>query len=378
MLDLGPCRWSPWSRSRDVDVDCAVAPPAYLIGVADSVAAARRATIRAWRGNLSGPDEVHGQRFDVVFCHSPYGEPALRFLEEGRSRRTVGVALLAPRVMSLGDDKVRVGVVSHLAIDAEHRSLGPAVMLLEALVESAEGRFDFIYGLPRNSKGADAALKRAGLSPVGVMERHTKVLRHGHYLARRIPRLLAPLAYLAGWVVDLVNHLREVSPRSGLKVEWVQAVDARMDEIWARSGPGMALTATRDTRMLGWRFDQSVEPSTRYVMVSDAHSGDALAWFSCEVDPKWPHTLDVQDFWSADSGGRPTLALVEALVRHARSEGYAAISIHVCVPDGCMESWRSAGFVVRGKQQIFGRWLNRDFSASGQPDLHFTNIDLDG
>ncbi|WP_222564836.1 hypothetical protein [Novilysobacter antarcticus] len=359
-------------------VECAVAEPHYLIGEADGIAEARNATIQAWRDNLSGPDDVHGQRFDALFDRSPFGEPALRFLEDGRSRRKVGVALLAPRVMSLGDDRIRVGVVSHLAIDAEHRSLGPAVMLLEALLADGKHRFDFIYGLPRNSEGADAALKRAGLRPVGVMERHVKVLRHGRYLARRMPALLAPLAQLAGWAVDLVDSMRETSSRSGLKVEWTHAADGRMDEIWARSGPGMALTATRDTRMLGWRFDRSADPSTRYVMVSDARSGDALAWFACEVDPKWPHTLDVQDFWSADSGGRPALELVEALVRHARSEGYSAISIHVCVPDGGMDSWRLAGFVERGKQRIFGRWLNRELSTAGSPDLHFTNIDLDG
>lgn len=359
-------------------IDCPVAEPPYLIGVAEDLADARSATIQAWRDNLSGPDEVHGQRFDALFERSPYGAPALRFLEDGRSRRKVGVALLAPRMMSLGDDRVRVGVVSHLAIDAEHRSLGPAVMLLEALLVAAEGRFDFIYGLPRNSEGADAALKRAGLRPVGIMERHVKVLRHGHYLGRRMPSVLGPAADLTGWVVDLADRLRESPHRAALKVEWVATVDARMDEIWSRSGPGMALTATRDTRMLGWRFDQSADPGTRYVMVSDAHSGEARAWFACEVDPKWPHTLDVQDFWSADGGGRPTLALVEALVRHARKEGYAAISIHVCGSDGCMQPWRSAGFVERGKQRIFGRWLNRDLSRSGSPDLHFTNIDLDG
>lgn len=359
-------------------VECPVVNPPYLIGVVDGVAEARSATIQAWRGNLGGSDEVHGQRFDALFVRSPFGEPALRFLEEGPGRRKVGVALLAPRVMSLGDDQVRVGVVSHLAIDAEHRSLGPAVMLLEALLASGDARFDFIYGLPRNSEGADAALKRAGLRPVGVMERHVKVLRHGYYLSRRLPGLLALLAHVAGWVVDLVDRMREASPRSALQAEWVQAVDGRMDEIWARSGPGMALTATRDTRMLGWRFDQSVDPGTRYVLVGDTQSGEARAWFACEVDPKWPHTLDVQDFWSADTGGRPTRALVEALVRHARSEGYAAISIHVCIPDGCMDSWRSAGFVERGKQRIFGRWMNRDLSAGSSPDLHFTNIDLDG
>ncbi|MGY0557192.1 hypothetical protein [Lysobacter sp. A421] len=359
-------------------VECAVAVPAYSICAADSADDARSATIQAWRGNLSGCDELQGERFDALFVRSPFGAPALRFIVDGSSGRRVGVAALAPRLMSLGGDEVRVGVVSHLAIDPEHRSLGPALMLLDELLAAGAGRFDFIYGLPRNSEGADAALRRAGLKPVGVMERHIKLVRHGFYLARRLPALLAPVARLVGWIADVGDRFRGVSPGSTHETEWVKVVDGRMDQIWATSGPGTALTATRDARMLGWRFDQSADPITRYLVVSDAVSGEARAWFACDVDPQWPHILDVQDFWSAEPGGTPTRALVESLVRQARRDGYSAISIHICGPDTSISSWRSVGFVERGRQQIFGCWLNQGLRAGGPPDLHFTNIDLDG
>lgn len=359
-------------------VECPAAIPAYSIDAADSVDEARTATIRTWRGNFSGSDELHERRFEALFVRSPFGLPALRFLVDGPSGRRVGVAALAPRMMSLGGNEVRVGVLSHLAINPEHRSLGPALMLLDGLLAAGQGCFDFVYGLPRNSGGADAALRRAGLRPVGVMERHVKVLRHGNYLARRFPAALSPVAHIGGWIADVSDRIREMSPGSGLQAEWVKVVDRRMDQIWATSGPGTALTATRDTRMLGWRFDQSADPITRYLIVSDAASGEARAWFACDVDPRWPNILDVQDFWTAEPGGTPTPALVAALVRHARRDGYAAISIHICGPDASISSWRTAGFVGRGRQQIFGRWLNHEMRAGGPPDLHFTNIDLDG
>ncbi len=361
-----------------MNVECPVTTAPYRIDTVASFDEARIAAIDAWRGNLNGSDELHGRRFDALFVRSPFGSPALRFLVDRLSNRRVGVAALAPRMMSLGHSEVRVGVISHLAIDKEHRSLGPALMLLEALFDAGQGRFDFIYGLPRNSDGADAALKRAGLRSVGVLERHVKALRLGHYLTRRVPAVLAPLAHLVGWMADIGDRMREVSSRSGLHAEWVEIVDGRMDQVWETSGPGSALTATRDTRMLSWRFDQSADSITRYLVVSDALTGEARAWFACDVDAKWPRVLDVQDFWSAEPGGAPTHALVESLVRRARGDGYAAISIHVCVPEPSLSPWRLAGFVQRGKQQIFGRWLNDEMREDGPYDLRFTNIDLDG
>lgn len=367
-------------RTECPDVECPVAPgPHYSIGAPDCTATARHAAIQAWRGNLDGGDELHGRRFDALFARSPFGKPDLRFLvDEPGGRQIVGVAVLAPRLMSLGDRKIRAGVISHLAIDPDHRSLGPAVMLLDDLLAAAEDRFDFIYGLPRNSDGADAALKRAGLRPVGVMERRVKVLRHGRYLARRLPTLLAPVAHVAGWFADAGDQLRQTSPRSGLQTGWVKNADARMERIWASSGPGMALTATRDTRMLGWRFDESAAPITRYLVVTDTANDEARAWFACDVDPKWPDILDVQDFWSAEPDGVPTLALVEALVRRARKDGYTGVSIHVCGNEASTRPWLSAGFVERGRQQIFGRWLSGDIADGDCPDLYFTNVDLDG
>lgn len=362
-----------------MNAECPVAFPHYSVETADSAADARRAAIQAWRGNLDGCDEMHARRFDALFVRSPFGAPELRFLvDEPGDRQIVGVAILAPRLMSLGDNEIRAGVISHLAIDPQHRSLGPALMLIDELLVAAKGRFDFIYGLPRNSEGADAALRRAGLRPVGVMERQVKALRHGHYLARRLPALLAPVAHLVGWIIDIGDRMRETSPRSGLKTEWVKVVDTRMDRIWAASGPGTALTATRDSQMLGWRFDESADPITRYLVVADASSGEPRAWFACDVNPKWPDILDVQDFWSTEPGGAPTRMLVEALVRCARRDGYAAISIHVCGTAAATRSWRSAGFVERGRQQIFGRWLTGDSPSGDSPQLYFTNIDLDG
>src|SRR5690606_30209916 len=143
-----------------------------------------------------------------------------------------------------GEKPIRAAVVSHFAVDARHRSLGPALMLQRALIDSARGRFDLLYGLPRPN--AVAVSRRAGFNMLGTLVRHARVLRLGAYLGRRLPGLVASSV---GAVVDMGDRVRRavamgLSPR--LRWRWVQASDGRMDALWQDARRGDALTSVRN------------------------------------------------------------------------------------------------------------------------------------
>ncbi|MEN1957286.1 hypothetical protein [Luteimonas changyuni] len=145
--------------------------PAYRIcdgqhGVGDP----RGAAIAAWRGSLGDDDALLGARYDAMCLHSPFGRPVFRFVEHVDDG-IVGLLALAPRRMRAGGRELLAGVLSHLAIHPRHRSLGPALMLLESVLAAAEQHFDLVYGIPNASQGANAALRRAGLCPLAGMER---------------------------------------------------------------------------------------------------------------------------------------------------------------------------------------------------------------
>lgn len=359
---------------RRVNIESASHLPAYLVlGPEDTDA--RAAAIEAWRGTL-GPDDVLEHRYEAVCERSPFGTPVLRLVQSVATGRFVGVAALAPRRMLLRGRRVRAAVLAHFAIQRGHRSLGPALMLLQSLLAEAPGRFDVVYGIPRNSESAAAALRRAGLMPIGEVVRLVRVVRHAPYLARRLPKALSRVA---GWLIDRVRDLGELPAAlraPSLRGEWVDACDARMDRLWARSRHGDALTSERGADMLRWRLDGAAGAAVRYLVLGDDRDG-VLAWFACEVDPRWPHILNVVDFWSITGGGDIDPAHVRALVRQAKRDGMATVSLSLCATAAGKAPWFAARFVERGRQDVYGRWLDPALAAV-PPALHFTDLEQDG
>lgn len=341
---------------------------------ADGVADPRAAAIAAWQGSL-GDDVVElGARYDALHA-SPHGPPVLRFVEHVASGTIVGVAALAPRRMRMAGREPGAAVISHVAVHRDHRSLGPAVMLLEALLAEARGRFDLVYGIPNSHEGAVSALRRVGLRPARRMRRMVRVLRHGVYFERRAPRWVA---HPAAWVLDALQSLRDRAlalPGPRLRSRWVDTCQDGMERLWQRSRPGPSLVSVRDATMLRWRFDAAVGTRMRYLLVENA--GDVVAWFACDIDPKWSRVLNVHDYWSEDAERGIARPLLRALVRHARGDGLASISLRAGVGEAAMAPWLAEGFVERDDQKVLAAWLDPALAAA-PPPLHATYIDQDG
>lgn len=347
----------------------------YRIRDGEAVGDARSAAIQAWRGSLGDDDALLAARYDALVLDSPHGRPLLRFVEHVDDG-VVGFLAVAPRPMCAGGRRLRAGVLSHLAIHPAHRSLGPALMLIGAAVEAAGEHFDFVYGIPNAHQGASAALRRAGMRPWADMARAVRVVRHGHYLSRRLPRLLAPVA---GTVLDAADAVVRAwqglrGPR--LRARWVERFEPAMQAAWDGAGPHPAATAVRDAAMLRWRFDAGVGLRMRYLLLED-RAGRVRAWFACAVEPQWPQLLDVHDFWSVDAReGMPQAALLR-LLEQARRRGHAAVSLRAALDAAAAAPWCACGFRVRGAQQLVVRWFDPGLAASPPPP-HLTYIDQDG
>ncbi|MGB0133862.1 hypothetical protein [Dokdonella sp.] len=344
------------------------APAPYVVDIGD-VARDRGKVLGLWRGNL-GEDVRMQSKFDWFYAKCPFGEPTLCLLRHVADGSHVGVASAGPRKMLVGGSAMEAGVLVDLAVGAEHRSLGPAMMLQAAIAEHGAARFSLLYGFP-NPKAAPV-FKRVGYSKLGEIVRHARVLRHADYLARRMPRALATMG---GWLVDIGVRLRDgwrarSDPR--LLVLWSDAADPRFDSLWARSAPDSMALSIRDYAFARWRFDQCPFEKTQFLLLSDPANGDLQAWFACQVKD---NTLHVRDFWSAEAATGVSRTHVDALLAEARKQGHAALSIEIAGRSDRLEGWRAAGFSARGKRPVFGKWS--DGRNVDDVDLYLTSADED-
>lgn len=344
------------------------APAPYAIEAGD-VSRDRETVLKLWHGNL-GEDARMQSKYDWFYAGCPFGEPTLCLLRQVADGLAVGVASAGPRRMLAQGSAIGAGVLVDLAVSAEHRSLGPAMMLQTALAESACARFTLLYGFP-NPKAAPV-FKRVGYAKLGEIVRHARVLRHGRYFARRLPR---PLASFAGALADVAVRLHDAwrSRRDRrLRADWSDAADPRFDGLWAGSRPAEGVLAIRDHAFARWRFDQCPLEKTRYLLLSDARDDSLLAWFACQAGND---TLHVRDFWSQGAWNGLERAHVDSLLGAARRAGFASVSVEIASKGDRLDGWRAARFSPRGRRPVFGKWA--DGRPAAELDLYLTSADED-
>lgn len=327
------------------------------------------AIMAVWRASQLGHAQEHAPKYAWFYRQCPFGAPLVRLLHHAPDDAVVGTCAAGPRRMVASGKVLDAGVLVDIAVTPRHRSLGPAMIMQASLIEASLERFDLLYGFP-NAKSLPV-VKRLGYSVLGEMLRQARVLRSRRYLARRLP---APLATLVAWPVDMAVSLWLSARRLrawGVRSEWADRADERMDTLWRSSAPGDTALAVRDAAFLRWRFDACPLVSTRYLLVSD-RGGMLLAWFACEVADGMLH---VRDFWSAGAVHGLPRAYLDVLLAAAWRGGHAAVSVECLGSNGCQDAWRAAGFRERGRRPVIGRWQRHAVPAPGA--IHLTSADED-
>jgi hypothetical protein len=344
-------------------------PPPYAVRAGDPDAD-REAVLEVWRGNL-GQDARMAVKYDWFYLRAPAGAPLLQLLFHGDGETPVGACSAGRRTLLRDGVPLRAGVLVDLAVAPEHRSLGPALMLQQGLFAAGQRELDLLYGFP-NPKAAPV-FKRIGYRPLGEMIRYARVVRHAPYLRRRLPKLPSFAAPPLGALIDLGRGLCDAlrHPQAhALRARW-HAHAPDIAALWESAPKPQAITAQRDDAHLRWRFDEA--PATdglapfRHLTL---HRGDALvAWFATRSEDR---TLHVHDFWTA-TGATPQPAEVLALLRAARAQGHAAVSIELATSDARLAPWRALGFEARSRRPLFGAGAALEDGI----DLHLTSADED-
>lgn len=347
-------------------MNAVMASPSYLAR-AGNVESDRETVLSIWRGNLGDDARMPG-KYAWFYQQAEAGPPLLELLTA--DGRDVGACSAGRRRMLRDGKPMRAGVMVDLAVVPEHRSLGPAMILQQALAEAARTQLDLLYAFP-NPKAAPV-FKRIGYRPLGELVRYVRVLRHGRYIARRMPRLFA---YPTGLAVDTWTRLRDALRDSGtpnLRASWSDDVDPDVQGLWEASTKPDGIAGTRDYAHLHWRFDAAPAGGFRHLLVRDPRNNALFAWFATRPEGA---TLHVHDYWSLHGPAIGTRALA-TLLGMARKAGYSAVSVELASVPAHLDPWAALGFVERSRRPVFGYW---DAAALGDSpgDLHLTSADED-
>lgn len=228
----------------------------YSVVRADLVAN-KRDILRIWaRSFLATSDNAstYEDRFSWYYRNNPDGPGQCWLLRDSRSGRFIGTAGLGLRKIKVVDQLVQAGLLVDFAVDKEHRSFLPALLLQKEVRKAVERNLGLIYCAPNSQ--ATAVLLRAGYVKLGMMVRYARVLNAAPYV-RRVMRDIPG----AGALAQPLNWALKVSARHTWRVladEYVarelDSFDPRFEALWERASPDFPVIGERTPRFLHWRY----------------------------------------------------------------------------------------------------------------------------
>lgn len=198
------------------------------------------------------PEEAE-RNYRWFFQAHAFSQLKLRVLRhrEGDGERAVGVVAMIARHWQCAGAPAELALLGNLVVDAQHRSLGPAIQLMRDTLQMVSTAVDFCYLLP--NRKAEPLFKRLGAARLGELVRyakpfHTRSLLQHHAKARRV----AFLAPLLDRLLALEEQLpRLLDPRLRLVVD--VETDARFDALWQQCEKHNWLVGERSAAYLRWR-----------------------------------------------------------------------------------------------------------------------------
>lgn len=335
----------------------------------------RDAVVAVWSRNLRSHDGPgHAARYDWYYRQNPLGPGRLWVVEAGPGGPVVGTAGLGLRRLITPGGTVLAGLASDFAVDADHRSLGPAVMLQRAVLGTVGDGVDLIYALPNARALPVYKLLRYGAD--AALARYVKVLAVGRYLSRAPgPRVAKRVA--AGLADPL---LRLASPETwrptrGRAVREVAGFDARFDELWARTAPASDVAGERTSAFLGWRYGLCPVAAYATLGLTDRGGDRLLGYAVCTRGAD--RQVNVIDLWPAAAAAVRD-DLLAGLLRWARAGGAASVACETAGARQVADGLARFGFRHRGAGSAIVVSAAR--AGATQPALatwHFLRADED-
>jgi hypothetical protein len=313
----------------------------YSVTHIDDPAEREETLFRLWSGSQLHATDDPRHKYRWFYCDNPVGPATAYFLTE-ESSGAVGCCGLGSRLVWIDGSPKPVGLFADFAVEPAHRTAMPALILQRALCSGAQQRYPLTYGFP--NAAAVGIFKRIGFPLLGTMSRYVRVLRHATFVKRVVP--FAPLANVLGGLLDVGARLRDrarsVVRRSGHRLEWLSAPDARFTQCFERARGRHRFISDRSADTLRWRFTQRPGRPSEFAVLLGAD--DAVLAYAA-IRPKEGGVALIADFLAVD--GEALGELLFLLLRALRRRGFESMMTFFLGPPWIEAILLAHGFVLR-------------------------------
>ena len=219
--------------------------------------------------------ESDAKRFDWLYMNAPHGTARAWVSIDSEQNQIVGVAAAFPRNFTFSGAARTGWVLGDFCFSERFRSLGPALQLQRACLESLKKEPNsFVYDFP--SQSMMAIYKRIGITQANSLVRWAKPLRTEDKIQKITGSKI--LSRALGAVADVVvaqRGWRGEAEQGDLDLqeepcgEEFTALDKKVRE-------GNGAFTVRDASYLNWRFLR--HPSTKYEILAARRNGNLVGY----------------------------------------------------------------------------------------------------
>jgi hypothetical protein len=264
-----------------------------------------------WNRNFGAGQEM---RFDWRHLRNPVGEAWAWFVYDQNNGTAVATTSVFPRRMFVAGKSVICGQVGGFAVEASHRSLGPAVLLQRTTFEPADsGQVAFVYDCPPHDRGM-STFARLGIRPNCEMTRYALPLRSNEFIERKVGS--GPWTKPIVATANLLLRMRQVK-RQASRLE-IAEFGAKfgdefsyLDRLVSSAG---VIRASRTSEILNWRYRE--DPASEARVLTARRAGELVGFLVLLVSECKAYILDLFGLELAPTGA----ALLDAAVEVCRRE----------------------------------------------------------
>ena len=329
-----------------------------------------------WR-SVFGENFKAEAKYDWFYRSNVTSSGRIYLLFNGAQSSLVGVQGIAPRSWRIASQgttvkQSQVGLLLDIAVDAQHRTLGPALKMIKNALGSEEQNFVIYYAFP-NEK-SETIFKRIGFKELGQFKRFVKVLRFNKYLQKHVSQPIANIiaailnagAYLKDWFMLFIV-------RRTFRGELVTRFDKRFDDLWDDSNRTSDIIANRDAKSLQWYFGANPIYDTKTFVAINNADDSYIGYVVFRRTQK--NDVIIYDFFSRDSGkmlGVTLLLFVECI----RKFDAGSITVGCHVSKQIEQQLKKVGFSCRDSRPIIYK-VNNPALAIDLNAIYLTSYDKD-
>ena len=330
-----------------------------------------RRELFALRG--AGTEALHDRKFEHMFGSGSYPDLITFLLYSDREKDAVGVASLFSRGFELGGREYRAGFNFDISVKPKHRTLGPALMLVKALLKEAE-RSGYSVLIANPNTKSSIVFKRAGYVLTGRSCRWSKVLRSVNKLPE--PLRDSPLGKPAAGAVDICSRLfsRETAAsfRNLRNGRSLSGRECGIEDVFLPGLPGR-VKFEGTPGFLRWRYGGFYEDPVRAYHLERGGKPMGAVFYLVRGMNAAVENILCEDIYLSD--------ILGGFIAHARKSGLYAVSIPFYGDPEFEKLLKGYGFFRRGEGRDvcvypIDRTLEDVFTDSGSVKMFNGDLDI--